>query len=169
MEVRGKITGKSLNAQEGTFQSLTAEQLIVNKDVMVTNNLKSKSVNAQAGIFTGLTVNFQNINNDLSVKGSISAKRVSLAVGTFPDYVFEPSYKLKPLEEVEAYIKKHHHLPNVPAAQKVIKGGLDVGQMNILLMEKVEELTLHAIAQNKQIKQLLKEVKTLKAAVKSKK
>lgn len=146
-----------------------SNNITTTKDIIASGSLRSKNVNAQAGVFQGLTVNFQNVNNNLVVKGSVSAKRVSLEVGTFPDYVFEPSYKLKPLEEVEAFIKKHHHLPNVPAAQKVIKEGMNVGQMNVLLMEKVEELTLHAIAQNKQIKQLLKEVKTLKATVKSKK
>lgn len=106
------------------------------------------------------------VNGDGKFSGSLSASRVSLSVGSFPDYVFGKDYDLMPLEQVEAYIKANQHLPKVPSAAKVIKEGMNVGQINVLLMEKVEELTLHAIAQNKQIKQLLKEVKALKAQVK---
>ncbi|WP_299453559.1 cell surface protein [uncultured Microscilla sp.] len=101
--------------------------------------------------------------------GNLTANRVHLNVGTFPDYVFAKGYDLMPLEQVEAYIKAHKHLPKVPAAAKVIKEGMDVGQINVLLMEKVEELTLHTIEQHKQIKQLMQEVKALKTQVNSKK
>ncbi|EAY29520.1 hypothetical protein [Microscilla marina] len=101
--------------------------------------------------------------------GDLTANRVRLNVGTFPDYVFAKDYDLMPLEQVEAYIKANQHLPKVPAAAKVIKEGMDVGQINILLMEKVEELTLHTIEQHKQIKQLMQEVKALKTLVNSKK
>lgn len=116
---------------------------------------------ATTGTFSG---NLSAANGAFS--GDLSANRVRLNVGTFPDYVFAQDYDLMPLEQVEAYIKAHKHLPKVPSAAKVIKEGMNVGQMNILLMEKVEELTLHTIEQHKQIKLLIKEVKTLKAQIK---
>jgi hypothetical protein len=121
----------------------------------------SGNLSATDGNFTS---NLQAVNGTFS--GDLSANRVRLNVGSFPDYVFASGYELMPLEQVEAYIKAHKHLPKVPSAAKVIKEGMNVGQMNVLLMEKVEELTLHTIEQHKQIKLLIKEVKTLKAQIK---
>ncbi|MFP5470504.1 MAG: hypothetical protein ACLGGV_02835 [Bacteroidia bacterium] len=54
----------------------------------------------------------------------------------FPDYVFEPNYKLMPLYDVEAYIKEHKHLPNIPTAKEVAEEGLNVEQLQIKQMEK---------------------------------
>ncbi|MBK9577113.1 MAG: hypothetical protein IPO40_08570 [Fibrobacteres bacterium] len=68
------------------------------------------------------------------------------------DYVFEPDYKLAPLSEVEAYTKTHKHLPEVPSASEIEKNGLDLAQMNLLLLKKVEELTLHTIELEKRMK-----------------
>ncbi|MCB0778026.1 MAG: hypothetical protein KDB87_14355, partial [Flavobacteriales bacterium] len=63
----------------------------------------------------------------------------------------EPDYDLMTLEEVEAYIKKNGHLPNVPSAREVEENGLGLGEMNKILLEKVEELTLHLIEQQKRL------------------
>ena len=68
------------------------------------------------------------------------------------DYVFEPDYKLASLSEVEAYTKTHKHLPEVPSASEIEKNGLDLAQMNLLLLKKVEELTLHTIELEKRMK-----------------
>ncbi|WP_299464211.1 hypothetical protein [uncultured Microscilla sp.] len=92
--------------------------------------------------------------------GHLKANQIILNIGSFPDYVFAPQYTLMPLEQLEAYIQKHHHLPKVPAATQIIKEGMDVGQINVLLMEKVEELTLHTIAQHKQIKTQQQQIDT---------
>ena len=97
-----------------------------------------------------------------TVKGNIHAEevRVDLSVPA-PDYVFEKKYGLTSLEELEKYIQTNKHLPEVPAAIDFEKEGISVGEMNMLLLKKVEELTLHLIDQNKQIKYLLKENKKL--------
>jgi hypothetical protein len=63
----------------------------------------------------------------------------------WPDYVFEPEYKLPSLLELEQYIKANKHLPEVPSAEQVKENGLSVGEMNAILLMKVEELTLHLI------------------------
>ncbi|MCB0810418.1 MAG: hypothetical protein KDB96_14165, partial [Flavobacteriales bacterium] len=81
----------------------------------------------------------------------ITAKEVEVTLAGFPDYVFEPDYDLMTLEEVEAYIKKNGHLPNVPSAREVEENGLGLGEMNKILLEKVEELTLHLIEQQKRL------------------
>lgn len=67
------------------------------------------------------------------------------------DYVFKPDYKLASLSEVEAFTQANGHLPEVPSAEDVEKNGLDLAQMNLVLLKKVEELTLHAIAQEKML------------------
>ncbi|MCA9761192.1 MAG: hypothetical protein KC463_06745, partial [Streptococcus sp.] len=87
----------------------------------------------------------------LAVNGKITAKEVEVTLAGFPDYVFEPDYDLMTLEEVEAYIKKNGHLPNVPSAREVEENGLGLGEMNKILLEKVEELTLHLIEQQKRL------------------
>ncbi|EAY29521.1 hypothetical protein [Microscilla marina] len=107
-------------------------------------------------------------SGDLSASNVI-ANRIRLNVGTFPDYVFAKDYDLMPLEQVEAYIKANQHLPKVPTAAKVIKEGMNVGQINILLMEKVEELTLHLIEQNKQMKAMQQRLQKLESKTTHKK
>lgn len=77
----------------------------------------------------------------------------------FPDYVFDPSYKLRSLEETEKYVKENHHLPEVPSAAEIAKEGMSLNGMSKILLKKVEELTLHIIEQNKRIEALEKKLK----------
>ena len=79
------------------------------------------------------------------------------------DYVFANDYSLMPLNEVEAFVKENKHLPNVPSAAEMVENGLDVAQMDAKLLEKVEELTLYIIEQNKQIEELKVAVQILMA------
>lgn len=67
----------------------------------------------------------------------------------WPDYVFGPTYRLLSLAEVEAYIKAHGHLPNMPSAAEVAAGGFSMANLQAKSLEKIEELTLHLIAQEK--------------------
>lgn len=91
----------------------------------------------------------------LAVNGRILAKEVKVKTDiSVPDYVFEPEYELRTLADVEAYVKEHKHLPEIPSAKDIERDGLDLGQMNMLLLKKVEELTLHIIKQDQRIKQL---------------
>lgn len=78
-----------------------------------------------------------------------------MVTNSFADYVFSDNYDLKNIEEVEKYIKKYKHLPNIPSACEVEEQGLDMGEILRLQMEKIEELTLHLINLNKEI-QILK-------------
>jgi len=88
----------------------------------------------------------------LAVNGEMFAKRVKVLQTGWPDYVFQPGYQLPSLMDVEKYIDSYHHLPEIPSANEVEKEGLDVGEMNKKLLQKVEELTLYMIEQQKQLK-----------------
>ncbi|SNB23784.1 conserved exported hypothetical protein [Flavobacterium psychrophilum] len=96
----------------------------------------------------------------LSVKGRIRAEEVKV-YNTWADYVFNKNYKLPALKEVEGYIKENGHLPNVPSAKEVTEKGLELGEMSKIQQEKIEELTLYLIQQNKEIEELKVLVKLL--------
>ncbi|NOW99182.1 hypothetical protein [Mucilaginibacter sp. SG564] len=82
----------------------------------------------------------------LAVNGSVIATSVTVkAVGNWPDYVFKKDYQLPSLQEIKAYIDQHQHLPEIPSEEQIAKEGLNLGEMNKLLMKKVEELTLYLI------------------------
>lgn len=106
---------------------------------------------------------------NLLVKGGILTEKVKVALaaaGTdWADYVFEPSYNLMSLDEVESFTKENKHLPNVPSAEEMINSGLDVAQTSKMFMEKIEELTLYMIELNKEVKSLKAQNEALKAAI----
>ncbi len=94
----------------------------------------------------------------LSVNGTVHAEEVKVDLSVpGPDYVFEKGYPLPALEEVKAYIDEHKHLPEVPSAKEMEEEGVNVGEMEMVLLKKVEELTLYAIEQNDMIVQLRQE------------
>lgn len=93
----------------------------------------------------------------LSVNGSIRAKSIRVNSG-WADYVFDDSYKLRPLSEVGEYIKSHKHLPDVPTAAEVEQEGVDVAETQVILLKKVEELTLYILQQQAEIESLKKRV-----------
>ncbi|NML35819.1 hypothetical protein HHL17_01300 [Chitinophaga sp. G-6-1-13] len=87
----------------------------------------------------------------LAVAGTITAQRVKVTATGWPDYVFHANYVLPALQEIKQYVNTYKHLPNIPAAAEVEKNGQDLGEMNKLLLQKVEELTLYIIQQQEQI------------------
>lgn len=97
----------------------------------------------------------------LSVNGKIRATEVVIDSG-WADYVLQPSYQLRPLEEVEAFIKENQHLPGVDSAATVKEKGLDLSKTSVMMMEKIEELTLYMIELKKQNDVLQQEVAQLK-------
>lgn len=93
----------------------------------------------------------------LFVKDGIKTEKVKVEIGAengWADYVFAKDYKLMPLQELESYISNNGHLPEVPSTEEAIQNGIELKEMNILLLKKVEELTLHLIEQNKRIEKL---------------
>jgi hypothetical protein len=110
----------------------------------------------------------------LTVKGNIHTQEVlvDLKGAVAPDYVFQnyfngesklnPNYKFQTLKQVEDFVAKNHHLPGIPSAETLDKDGLSLKKMNLVLLEKIEELTLYLIEQQKEIETLKEIVYTLK-------
>ncbi|HRP53846.1 MAG TPA: hypothetical protein PLI97_10120, partial [Fluviicola sp.] len=88
---------------------------------------------------------------ELDKDGLLYAREMKVNLDSWPDYVFEENYPLLSLKETEEYITTNKHLPGVPSAEKVEKEGLNLGEMNKILLQKLEELTLHVIEQDKKI------------------
>ncbi len=99
----------------------------------------------------------------LAVNGNIHTKEVKVDLIGWSDFVFEDSYKLPTLKEVEVHIKENGHLKDIPSAEEVKKDGIYLGEMDSKLLQKIEELTLYTIEQEKRIESL--EVKNEKLIV----
>ncbi|WP_288341794.1 hypothetical protein [uncultured Roseivirga sp.] len=98
-------------------------------------------------VFTLSQSGHATIEGDAIIKGNLESKKVKVTAspGSFPDYVFSENYELKTLAEVEAFINKNGHLPNMPTAKEVEVNGQDLGLIQQKLLEKIEELTLYII------------------------
>jgi len=90
----------------------------------------------------------------LAVNGNAIANSVTVKMYPWADFVFQKEYQLPSLADVKLYIYKNHHLPDIPSEKEISRDGLNLGQMNKLLTQKVEELTLYLIEQNRQIELL---------------
>ncbi len=98
----------------------------------------------------------------LEVNGTIRSKEVKVEATGWPDYVFESDYNLRSLEETEAYIKANKHLPEIPSAKEMEANGVQLGEMNMLLLKKIEELTLYVIELKKENEAQQQEIENLK-------
>ena len=96
---------------------------------------------------------------DVRIEGNFVSNGTTLNV---PDYVFEDDYDLMPISQVAEFIKENRHLPNIPSAAEINAGYLDLTQMQLSLLEKVEELTLYTIEQDARISELTRELETLR-------
>ena len=85
--------------------------------------------------------------------GIVEARQVLVAQEIWHDGVFKPDYQLRSLEELESFLTKNHHLPEVPSEEEVLKDGINLGDMEATLLKKIEELTLYVIDQNKRLKE----------------
>ena len=104
----------------------------------------------------------------LAVEGWLGARKIVVTQASpWADYVFDSSYNLKPISDVEQFINMHKHLPEVPSAAEVQKDGIDIGTTQVTLLKKIEELTLYMIKQNKEIEKLKKEVIEIKKPAKN--
>lgn len=90
----------------------------------------------------------------LEVNGTIRSKEVIVEVANWSDFVFDNNYHLMSLKDTESFIKQNGHLPNVPSATEVEKEGIGLGEMNAVLLQKIEELTLYVIELEKKIEEL---------------
>lgn len=105
-------------------------------------------------------------NGNVSIAEKLTCREVLVNANVpWPDYVFSTNYNLRPLSEVESFIKKNNHLPDVPSEKQIAEqGGANLGEMNTVLLRKIEELTLYTIEQQKAIDLLKQEVGVLKTS-----
>ena len=113
-----------------------------------------------------LGIGMENTNGSkLAVNGTINAKEIKVEAQT-ADFVFEEDYQLKSLEEVEQFVQANKHLPDIPSAKQMEEEGVGLAEMNKLLLQKVEELTLYLIEKDKKVNQLEKEIQEIKEKLK---
>ena len=105
------------------------------------------------------------IRSSLAVNGPIKAMRLTLSPSDWPDYVFDSSYRLPALPDIENYIRQQHHLPGIVSAAQVQKDGADVGDNQAALLKKVEEMTLYIIDQAKKLDEQYKTQEAQKAEI----
>ncbi|WP_428231955.1 hypothetical protein [Flavobacterium sp.] len=106
-----------------------------------------------AGITGNVGIGITNPKNKLDVKGTIHSQEVKVDMTGWADFVLKKEYNLPTLEEVAKHITEKGHLENIPNEEEVLKNGINLGEMNAKLLQKIEELTLYLIQQNKKIEQ----------------
>ncbi|MCT1526911.1 hypothetical protein [Sphingobacterium hotanense] len=120
----------------------------------------NKGINLMYNGYVGIGTS--NPQETLSVNGNIRAKEIKVEATNWPDFVFKPDYKLLSLKETRRYVAQHGHLPGIPDMSTVNKQGVSLGEMNRLLLQKIEELTLHLIQKEDDIDQMKADLQTLK-------
>jgi len=179
IRVSDSIIGSVLQVQTANVQTnlscpnLSTTNILVTGNLQVYDSIQGSVINAQRANIsqfscTGLTGNEINTysiygrGNTLTIyaptlncSGKIRANEIVVNTSG-ADFVFDKSYDLRPLDEVNAYIQEHRHLPEVPSAQQMQEEGMSMNQMVVKLLQKVEELTLYTIQQEERIKELEK-------------
>jgi hypothetical protein len=165
------VAGRIIGQNDGVYASGDKGSIIMSAHTGYYNKPTLHSITS-GGVVNDLLINPAGGNvgigtttpdQKLTVKGIIHTEEVRVDM-TFPgpDYVFESTYNLLPLSEVESYIKVNKHLPEVPSAKQMEEEGLNLKEMNLLLLKKVEELTLHLIEANRKIEQVSREIEVIK-------
>ena len=144
----GKMTDATSGSEDGYIETAVMLNGSLSRNVM---NFYGDKVIIKNGVNLGIGTTIP--SEKLEVNGTIRSKEVKVEASPWPDYVFTDNYQLTTLKELEAFIKSHKHLPEIPSASQIEANGLQLGEMNALLLKKIEELTLYTIQQSKEIEQ----------------
>ncbi|WP_369014668.1 hypothetical protein [Flavobacterium anhuiense] len=148
----GRISSFYLNSADGGSGGLrffTRENGALNEKMNINHN-------------GNVGIGKSNPTNKLDVNGAIHSKEVKEDMTGWSDFVFKKDYALPTLEEVEKHIAEKGHLENIPSEEEVLKNGINLGEMNAKLLQKIEELTLYNIQQQKQINALNDKLEKMK-------
>lgn len=119
-------------------------------------NISGNNIYSNVGSVGIGTTDLSDPNFRLFVEEGIRTRKIKVDQSAWPDFVFNEDYSLLPLDDLEFYLKQHSHLPGIPSANDVKQNGIDLGKNQALLLQKLEELTLYLIEQNKEIEKLQK-------------
>lgn len=137
-----------------SFDARSGGSFVSNRNVFLwrnfTNNLMVLGPTGNLGIGTVTPT------HKLEVNGSIRSKEVKVDANAWPDYVFAPGYELMDLRTLSDFILTNRHLPDVPSEKKISEEGLNLGEMDAILLKKIEEFSLYIIQQNDEIQKLKK-------------
>ena len=161
LQFRGMVTGEMLEYGALTFIASDTSQngrfAFVDRD-MVTERMVVLNTGS-VGIGTTAPTERLDVDGNLRVRGGISYGAAGVSV---PDYVFEPGFPLMPILELEQYVRRERHLPNIPDASEIQGNGVNLGEFQMKLLEKVEELTLYTAEQARLIKRQKEEAAAFK-------
>jgi hypothetical protein len=175
------VTVDAVSRQLGIVFKLSSESSTAEADKMGGLILESSNPYANTPAMSLLTANTRRLTIDyygnvgvnttdtkgykFAVNGTAVATAVTVKLNAnWPDYVFKKDYTLPALSDVKAFIDQNQHLPEIPSEQEIAKNGQNLGEMNKLLLKKVEELTLYLIENQKQINELKIKVSLLEAS-----
>ena len=172
----------SLNGNVGIgANSLTSTRLYVVGNTILSGNVDIGSTNSNTNLHVSGSTHFDKyvvigtppppsspIIYYLVVAGGIQAREILVQANTGADFVFDPNYHLRPLEEVEQFITENRRLPDIAPADSMVQHGVNMGEFQIQLLQKIEELTLYIIEQDKRAKNLEQKIEILKRQIEKK-
>jgi len=148
-------------AEDGIEKALFYYERGENNLVLKNNSISAVVIDEQGNV--GIGTDYIPTGYKLSVDGKIICEKIKVVSDVNgADFVFDENYNLMPIEDVESFIIENKHLPNVPTANEMKTNGFDLIEMDIILLQKIEELTLYIIEQNKIIQKQQEEIEKLK-------
>jgi hypothetical protein len=151
----GGIDGGRIRGSNEGYLVVESNPKGSDRGLYLNHNSPGNIIMAVGGGSVGIGTSAISTQHKLTVEGSIGARKIQVtSVKPWPDYIFGENYTLTPLYETEKYVKAHKHLPDMPSAKEVAENGIDLGEMNRKLLEKMEEMTLHMIRMQKKIDEL---------------
>jgi hypothetical protein len=145
-------------ARGGSYIRLLDNAMQFNVVANTGTDLQALSINSNGNVGIGTT----NPTSKLTVAGNINSREVKVSVDAGADFVFEKDYALPSLQEVEKFVTENKHLPEIASAKEMQKEGINLSEMNIKLLQKIEELTLYVIEMKKENTIQSKEIEKLK-------
>ena len=163
-EMNNRITLDAASGYENQiyFRSNPGRIFTAGKNITIGNSSSSNSLTV-LGINGFVGIKTSSPDSELSVNGTIHTKEVKVDLDGWSDHVFRQDYPLMDLKEVSTYIAENQHLPNIPTETEVKENGINLGEMNAKLLEKIEELTLYVIELKEENQKQQQEIDLLKS------